>query len=188
MQIVGHIKSKRYLTALVFQIFGWMKISTRHHLSLSWQQRLLDKYHQSWSSEIINTAKLELYCSFREEFKFNKYLNVIKNEKHRTAYTQIVCSAHNLEIETGRRTNTLRNEGHCKLCKNKHVESEFHYILLCPAYLRMQFLPKYATSFPTKCKLSKLFKTNKSETIINISKYLYHASERRAQLYKEFNV
>jgi len=30
------------------------------------QQRLLDKYHQSSSSEISNTAKLELYCSFRE--------------------------------------------------------------------------------------------------------------------------
>jgi exonuclease III len=143
------------------------------------KQRILDQFYQTWKSDTQNTAKLEFYSNIKEDFKFNNYLTIIKNQKYRIAFTKFICSAHNLEIEVGRYHNIPRNERTCKLCNQKQVENEYHFMLTCPIYshLRKRFLPGSFTSFPNKQALYRMFKTNNPKLICNISKFIYHASE-----------
>ncbi len=46
--------------------------------------------------------KLRTYPRFKQKFTYEIYLDVDKNYRKRQIITQIRCSAHRLEIETGR--------------------------------------------------------------------------------------
>ena len=63
--------------------------------------RIRDQFVQHWYSQ-INFSKLHYYAQYKSEFKFEKYLQVIENEKFRKTLTAFRVSAHNLEIERGR--------------------------------------------------------------------------------------
>ena len=79
---------------------------------------------------------------FKTSSGFEKYLEYIIKDKFRKSFTASRISVHNLEIERGRYHNILRNLRTCKLCNMQAVESEFHFLLTCPAYrqLRHQYI------------------------------------------------
>jgi hypothetical protein len=139
---------------------------------------------QSWSDSIKNMNRLEFYAAIKEEFKFEKYLDEIMNVKQRKALTKLRCSAHNLQIEIGRHQKTPRNERHCKICKSKSIENEYHFVLICPILreLRLRYLPKNTTSFPTKNKLINLFQNSSNQTISNLSKFISVAMVKRNEI------
>ena len=66
-----------------------------------------------------------------------KNTSAISNVKLRVALTKFRISAHYLEIERGRYTNTTREDRICKLCKC-HVETEYHFLLCMPLAERLK--------------------------------------------------
>ena len=89
--------------------------------------------------------------------------------------------AHNLNIETGRYQNIVRNERKCLLCNNDDLEDEFHFILRCPLYadLRVKFIKPYFIRNPSVFKLIKLLTSNNKKEITSLGKYLVYAKKRR---------
>jgi hypothetical protein len=89
-----------------------------------------------------------------------------------------MCS-HNLEIEFGRLTGSQRDERICKMCNTKMIESEYHFLLTCPAYvdLRAKYLGNCSWPNVQKCvnfmsciSKCKLYKT---------ANYIYEAFQLR---------
>lgn len=98
------------------------------------KQRILDTYYQSWYAELNNSPRLSSYCRFKHSFLQENYLNSIIENKYRIALTKFRISAHNLAIERGRFENIPRAERKCIFCNLNVVESEFHFLLVCPMY------------------------------------------------------
>jgi exonuclease III len=162
----------------------WLSENSEGIPFMTLKQRITDQYMQSWSDSIKNMNRLEFYAAIKEEFKFEKYLDEIMNVKQRKALTKLRCSAHNLQIEIGRHQKTPRNERHCKICKSKSIENEYHFVLICPILreLRLRYLPKNTTSFPTKNKLINLFQNSSNQTISNLSKFISVAMVKRNEI------
>ena len=83
--------------------------------------------------------KFRTYAQFKHLIKFEPYLNMVKNIRHRIMLTKFRVSAHDLEIEKGRYNNKpiKAEERYCKFCKSNNnliVEDEFHFLMICPLY------------------------------------------------------
>ena len=78
--------------------------------------------------------KLRTYKKFKIVTGFEKYLDILKNQKQRKLFTKFRLRLHDLEIERGRYgTKSLPvNERICKLCNEGKVEDEFHFLIQCP--------------------------------------------------------
>ena len=83
----------------------------------------------------INTStKLQSYCIFKENTDHEPYLNLVRPNKFKYALSKFRLSSHNLEIETGRYYGIPRDERLCVCCNMNAIETEFHCLLVCPAY------------------------------------------------------
>ena len=79
------------------------------------KQNLTDQYIQNWFNQIENSSRGEFYGIFKNEFKLEKYLlKLLPHE--RNMITKFRCNNIKLPIETGRWSNTLREERICHLC------------------------------------------------------------------------
>ena len=108
------------------------------------KQRIRDQFVQNWRETIHTMPKLDYFCKFKTEFKFEDYLNDLSNNEIRKNLTRLRLSSHNLAIESGRYEGIERQNRICEHCNYNTVESEYHFLLICPKYydLRMQYLPK----------------------------------------------
>ena len=77
----------------------------------------------------------------------------------RNMITKIRCNSIKLPIETGRWSNTLREERICHLC-NVGLGTEFNFLFECtPAdvqWLRCKFIPIYYTRYANTYKMKGL--------------------------------
>jgi hypothetical protein len=79
------------------------------------KQNLTDQYIQNWFNQIENSSMGELYGIFKNEFNLDKYLlKLLPHE--RNMKTKLRCNNIKLPIETGRWSNTHREERICHLC------------------------------------------------------------------------
>lgn len=118
-------------------------------------QRIYDQHNQCWVYSIENCIKLNTYCTFKTCFQLEPYLLKVENPRHSRALSRLRCSALSLAIEEGRYNNTGRHYRKCIFCNLNAIESEYHFVLVCPLYkeLRSQLLPRYYCSRPTLTKL-----------------------------------
>ena len=79
------------------------------------------------------SKKLRTYKKFKTVTGFEKYLDILENQKQRKLLTKFRLSSHDLEIERGRYgTKSLPvDERICKLCNERKVEDEFHFLMQC---------------------------------------------------------
>ena len=147
-------------------------------------QCIYDQYFQSWYSAVNTTSKLETLKCLNKVFNFEKYLTCIKIDSHRVALTRFRCSAHKLMIEEGRHRNVEKYYRLCQICNINVIEDEYHFLLVCPAYrdIRVNTLPKYFCSWPSKQKFVKLLTETQAATLKKIGKFLYLANEKRKTL------
>ena len=87
-----------------------------------------------------------------------KYLQILSNDSLRKHLSSFRLVSHRLEIEMGRHNNIPREQRFCKVCNMQQTESEYPFLLVCPAYndLRVKFLPRYYMSWPTLHKFDNL--------------------------------
>ena len=114
----------------------WQYFDDNVHYRPIINQRILDQYIQSWNAAVRITSKLDYYENIKTTFEYEPYLDILANSASRRALTQLRICSHNLEIEFGRFNNirVSRENRLCKLCNMKSVESEFHFLLVCPKY------------------------------------------------------
>ena len=112
---------------------------------------------------ITDNRKLNLYASFKTNYKFECYLDYIPDFTVRCSLAKLRLSAHNLQIEIGRfsKTKIPRDERFCFYCKSKNIltaENEIHFVLACPLYKEQRriFLEAIHKSFPTIASLNNL--------------------------------
>lgn len=147
------------------------KILDSHGLSFVWNEqsneeipfelirvRIRDNYLQHWYAEINNSRKLETYALFKYDFEEEKYLQLSLQHKFKQALSQFRISAHSLAIETGRYENVARENRLGKFCNMRKVESEYHFLLVCPNYkdLRVKYFKPYFCHWPNVNKFVTL--------------------------------
>lgn len=144
------------------------------------KQRIFDLYYQSWYSSVNNSNRLLIYARFKHEFGFENYSDFIVESKFRVALSRFRISSHDLFIERGRYENLPRNERICKFCNSQSVESEYHFLLVCPYYveLRNKYFKRYYCHWPNLNKFNSLM-TNSKQITLNLSKFIYYASRLR---------
>ena len=144
------------------------------------KQRIFDNYYQSWYSEINNSSRLSMYSRYKHEFQFESYLDTI-DKKFRIALTKFRLSSHNLAIERGRIEGRSRDERICRYGNLQKIESEYHFLLVCPIYmtLRRKYFNNYFCQWPTLNKFDSLMSKRSNSAILNLSKYLYYATQLR---------
>ena len=81
--------------------------------------------------DMINHNKLRLYSTFKGSFKKEPYIDLVQSRNQRAWLSRLRCSAHHLEIETGRWAKTPVNERFCKICDSSKIGDEFHLTMKC---------------------------------------------------------
>ena len=138
------------------------------------KQRILDMYNQKWYSDINNSSRLQSYSIFKHNFTLEKYLKISMENKYKYALSRFRASSHDLLIETGRYENIPRDQRLCKSCDMKTIESEYHFLLVCPKFrdLRKKYFKSYYCHWPTIHKFESLLSSNSKKVISNLSKYI----------------
>ena len=145
------------------------------------RNRIRDHFTQNWYAYISNASKLEYYSQFKTEFKLEKYVECISNDMLRSQLAALRLSAHNLEIERGRHLDVPRENRKCRLCSMGMVESEYHFILVCPLYseLRRAFLTRSA--WPSVAKFINIMSSDSTRFLIKLARFIKSANATRAQ-------
>ena len=148
------------------------------------KKRIKDYFTQHWYASICSSSKLEYYCLFKME----KYIEYISNDKLRTELAALRLSAHNLDIERGRHINVPRENRVCRLCSMSMIESEFHFMVVCPRYndIRREFLPR--TAWPSITKFIAIMSSYSQIFLLKLSKFIMSANTLRSQALEELAV
>ena len=97
---------------------------------------LQDRFIQAWNVSLSNSSKLDFYRSIKSSFTWEHYLDNISNFNERRSVARLRCSAHKLNIETGRYTNIKRSDRLCGFCLTTNniatIENENHILSDCP--------------------------------------------------------
>ena len=98
-------------------------------------KKLKVSFKTAWKSTIGNSSRLKFYDQLKHEFGKEGYLDEVSKFKDRSNLTKLRISAHRLEIELGRRNNTISSNRICKSCHittgESVVEDEQHLITQC---------------------------------------------------------
>lgn len=138
------------------------------------KQRINDQYFQQWLAAINSCERLSSYVTFKTNFDLETYLSYNFNI---SLLTKLRSGTLALNIETGRYDNRQREQRFCSMCDMSVVESDYHFILVCPALraLRLSYLPKYFCMWPNTFKLKLLLKGDSLKNTRKLCQYLFHA-------------
>lgn len=148
------------------------------------RQRIRDQFAQNWSAALHAMSKLELYRRYKQNFEFENYLQTVANDKQRRFLTAFRLVSHHLEIEMGRHSNIPKEQRLCKVCNMRQPESEYHFLLVCPAYhdLRLSLFPNSYSSWPNLQKFENLMKIKTRKITNNISRFIVAANKIRSDI------
>ena len=105
-------------------------------------KQLKQNFKTSWHACLNSSSKLDTYCLIKDKFAKEAYLDIVKAYKDRVSLTRLRISAHNLEIEIGRRKSIPRDGRICKWCNISLgadiIENEFHFLDECDLYAKLR--------------------------------------------------
>ena len=136
------------------QLIQNQDLSKSKKLVLDVKQRMKDISSQNITNELTeNPSKLNFLAMYKNEHKFEKYLQM-HNFEHRRAITKLRTSSHKLGIETGRWNNIQRENRICENCLYNNVDDEHHFLFECHMHI---------------AERTELFETLQNKTNIDIS-------------------
>ena len=99
------------------------------------KRSVFGEFTRKWTEDVQNIQRnpiLRTYCKIKQDFGMERYLELIKNHKYRTAMTQLRTSSHTLAIEYGRytRPKTKLEDRYCLFCPHI-LEDEKHFLVEC---------------------------------------------------------
>jgi len=142
------------------------------------KQRLKDCFLQDWHAALQSHTFYSTYSSFVSSFSLRLYFHCITSVNVRKIFTRfrlgmLPLRGHFLQYDNARRNLTTS----CPFCDNNAVETEFHFLLVCPKYntLRQQYIPQKFCRQPTLFKMSLLLATENNNLIVRSCIYVYKA-------------
>ena len=63
---------------------------------------------------------------------------LLQKKKYKMVLTRFRLSSHELHIERGRYENIPRDERICQCCNMSQIESEYHFLFVCPLYTELR--------------------------------------------------
>lgn len=114
------------------KLFKTIRSNLEHEYSDNFFTRIHSKFGQDGKS----SNKLKMYSKVKTCYSVEPYLVNSLPVTITRAIAKLRISAHNLEIEKGRRqTNyVLPQDRLCKCCSMNEIEDEIHFIVNCPSY------------------------------------------------------
>ena len=95
----------------------------------------IDQINQvKMGKDLINHNKLRFYSTFKGSFKKEPYIDLVQSRNQRAWLSRLRCSAHHLEIETGRWSKTPIEERLCKMCDSNKIGDEYHLTMECKTF------------------------------------------------------
>ena len=138
----------------------------------------------------IRNSKLRTYKMFKSKFAMEDYLINLHDFESRKTVAKFWCGDHTLMIETGRHKEVDLEERMCKMCSQRTVEDECHFLLKCPAYNKIRkSLMKHVD--PIKDDLNNQFiqsmAGSNQNVIYDIARYLKRAFKIRSNPYEQIS-
>ena len=148
------------------------------------KKRVIDEFTQNLDSS-INNGSFTIYRFIRTPTDIQHYLKVLP-KKWRTNLAKFRLSSHQLRIETGRYGNKRveRSLRICICCDKNEIEDEYHFLLVCPAYvdLRAAHIKKYFYKRPNMFKFVKLLNLKNRNSLLNLAKFINQSFSRRSEI------
>ena len=89
-------------------------------------------------NSIRNSKGLRTFKMFTSKFAMEDYLINLHDFGSRKIVAKFRCSDHTLMTDTGRHKKIDHEERMCKMCSQKRVEDERHFLLECSAYNKVR--------------------------------------------------
>ena len=91
------------------------------------------------SKTLLDQRKLQTYSRFKTVFRFEPYLNIIRNKQIRICFSRFRMSSHDLEIERGSYDSKLKRLEarlcpHCRTLGFSLSQDKVHFCSVCPMY------------------------------------------------------
>jgi exonuclease III len=183
-------------------------ILVENNLALNWEEQTIDNctlniLKENLYKSFMNTSMMDIHDSdkfpklrtfkqFKNEFKFENYLNTTKNINHALALCRFRISSHNLRIETGRytRPKTPPELRTCLHCSSQAVENEEHFLLQCSLYNKerlvllnvvnnvLSLLP----SLPSNEKFNIIMECKDVQVLAALGKYVFCCLNKRSSV------
>ena len=129
-------------------------------------QRMKDCHMQDYNTITDNTSRLTFLSNLRiNPNTISSYLKVKMDNQLMREISQFRLSSHNLIIETGRwhKPEPIpRDQRLCVSCDMSVIESEYHFLLICPRYenLRRVYIPQIYLSERSERDFVELLNSN----------------------------
>ena len=109
------------------------------------KNKMLKLCTEQWSEAVNKVGarsgngpnKLRTYCTFKNIFQTEFYVENIMTRSHRSALAKFRCGVAPIRLKTGRYEKSPGNERFCSFCLDC-IEDECHVILECPVYSDMR--------------------------------------------------
>jgi hypothetical protein len=159
---------------------------------LELKRQVQQNYDNYWKENIQLLPKASSFITYKFNHEREKYLNLIKNSKHRVALSRLRLSSHQLMIEKGRHRKPIipRTERICSIC-NLGIEDEFHFLTICPTYLEARnelfntadnLTPNFK-EIPTNFQKFIYLMSNEDPTLLaKLGEFTYKSFEKRNML------
>ena len=157
-------------------------------LKYSIMLKLENLYEEYWkNSKNKQISRYSFYNNVTTSYKLEPYLINSKEIRHRMALCKLRISAHDLQIEKGRYSNTPLEKRKCTTCNA--IENELHFLDDCNLYdtLRSDFILNIQKQFKTDNKLHKEYKKTSEVFKIDavqdqLAEYICNCFEKRTKL------
>ena len=160
--------------------------------------KIRESFIQYWNSELNiadvnsmrNSKGLRTYKMFKSKFAMEDYLINLHDFESRKIVAKFRCSDHTLMIETGRHKKIDLEERMCKMCSQKTVEDERHFLLECPAYNKVRkSLMKHVNPIEDDLnnQFIQLMASSNQNVIYDIARYLKRAFKIRSNPHEQIS-
>ena len=162
------------------------------------QETLERKFILDWQNEIVDDSKhpiLKTYKMFKSEFKFEPYLELLKDPKYRIAVSKLRASSHMLEIERGRHTRPITPVENRRCPKCNVIENEIHFVLECTINQneRLELFDKIRSidscyiDLPPENKFVYLMNSENVRIMKWFAKFVYSSFDKRSKFHNSPN-
>ena len=130
-----------YVKSLLYElgfIESWDYDDTSYLTPNRIKQRLREHYKQNILASLSKYSRLSIYCQYKQDYCFEKYLDDIYIFKFRCSLLNLRCGVLNINIELGRFDNTHREQKMCPVCNMNAKENEYDFILVRPCYRNLR--------------------------------------------------